>query len=58
MLDVMTIGIILSLAFVLPLILNRFRSTSGRADSAEAATESADAHDLDSMDDWPSVIGA
>jgi hypothetical protein len=57
MLDVMTIGIILSLAFVLPLILNRFRSTSGRADSAEA-TENADAHDLDSMEDWPSIIGA
>lgn len=58
MLDVMTIGIILSLALVLPLILNRFRITSGRADSAEAAAENTDAHDLDSMDDWPSIIGA
>jgi hypothetical protein len=55
--DVMTIGVILSLAFVVPLFLNFFRATSGRPDSAEVETESANAHVFDSTDDWPSIIG-
>jgi hypothetical protein len=57
--DFITIGMVLSLAFVVPLVLNRFSDTWVRPEVAELPTQDADDDDLedpDSTDDWPSII--